>query len=116
MPDRELIDRYERLRERHRRVVEDLVPVLEAMAVASIGDVLPGAHRLEVEGRINEDWIPVLRIHRVVDERGAVLFDVSEGNDDERIEETIDEVGVEYLDLLLDLTGDDYMGTREVEA
>jgi hypothetical protein len=44
------------------------------------------------------------------------LFDVAEGRDDERVEETIDEVGVEYLDLLLDLTGDDYMGSREVEV
>ena len=28
----------------------------------------------------------------------------------------IDEVGVEYLDLLLDLTGDDFMGSREIES
>lgn len=100
----------------YRSTVAQLVPVLEAMALDNIGDILPGAHRLEVEGRINEDWIPTLRIQRVVDEGGAVLFDVATGHGDERVEEMIDEVGVEYLDLLLDLTGDDYMGHREVDA
>ena len=51
---------------------------------------------------------------RVLDESGTVLFDVAFGHDDERVEALIDEVGVEYLDLPLDLTGDDYMGEREL--
>ena len=108
-------DDYERLLASYRSTAAQLVPLLEAMAVASIRDVLPGAHRLEVKGRINEDWIPTLRIQRFVDEGGAVLFDVATGHDDEGVEEMIDDVGVEYLDMLLALTGDDYMGHREVE-
>ena len=71
---------------------------------------------IDVHGRVNEDWIPVLRIQRVLDEHGAVLFDIEVGHDDPVVEEGIDEVGTEYLDLLLDLTGDDYMGDRTIDC
>lgn len=46
---------------------------------------------------------------------GGVLFDVDEGHDDPRVEAAIDEVSTEYLDLLLDLTGDTYMGASVIE-
>jgi hypothetical protein len=42
-----------------------------------------------------------------------VLFDASRGAELD-VEEVIDEVGTEYLDLLLDLTGDAYMGHHEL--
>lgn len=116
MPDPQLVAEYERARARYRSSVEQLVPLLERVALESMRDLLPDAHRLDVEGRINEDWIPTLRVQRVLDERGAILFDVAFGHDDERVEALIDEVGVEYLDLLLDLTGDDYMGSKAVQA
>jgi hypothetical protein len=85
------------------------------MALTNISDVLPGAHELEMVGRINEDWIPTLRIQRVLDKNGAVLFDIGFGHDARLVEEMIDEVNTEYLDLLLDLTGDDYTGTRTID-
>ena len=44
-----------------------------------------------------------------------MLFDIEAGHDDPVVEEGIDEVGTEYLDLLLDLTGDDYMGDRTID-
>jgi hypothetical protein len=44
-----------------------------------------------------------------------VLFDVAQGAD-RAVEDAIDEVGTEYLDLLLDLTGDAYMGHHELIA
>lgn len=116
MPDQQLVAEYVRRLIDYRSAAAQLVPLLNQMAFGSLRDVLPGAQRLDVEGRINEDWIPTLRIQRVVDERGAILFDVAFGHDDERVEEMIDEVGVEYLDLLLDLTGDDYMGAKEIEG
>ncbi len=116
MRQQELIGDYERLLATYRDTVARLVPVLETMALESVREVLPSAHRLEVEGRINEDWIPILRIQRVLDESGVVLFDIGTGHDNERVEEMIDQAGVEYLDLLLDLTGGDYMGHREIEA
>jgi hypothetical protein len=62
-----------------------------------------------VLGAMNEDWASVLRIRRVLDASSGVLFDVTVGADPE-VEEVIDEVNVEYLDVLLDLTGDRYMG------
>jgi len=116
VPDPQLLDEYERRLAAYRTSVEQLVPLLGTIALASLRDVLPGSHTLEVEGRINEDWVPTLRVQRVVDEEGAVLFDIAFGHDDERVEEMIDEVGVEYLDRLFDLTGDDYFGHHEIEA
>jgi hypothetical protein len=74
-----------------------------------VADVLPGAHELEVHCEINEDWIPVLRIRRVLDAGGRLLFDVEEGAA-RRVEDMVDEVNVEYLDRLLDLTGDQPFG------
>jgi hypothetical protein len=71
--------------------------------------LFPSATTVEVEGWMNEDWLRVLRVRQVLDGNGVVLFDASRGADLE-IEEAIDEVGTEYLDLLLDLTGDAYMG------
>lgn len=84
MPDRQLVTEYEHWLGSYRTSVEQLVPLLVEMALAGLRDVLPGARRLEVEGRINEDWIPTLRVQRVVDEDGAVLFDVAFGHDDFR--------------------------------
>ncbi len=46
---------------------------------------------------------------------GTLLFDVEDGDDDPRVEAAIDEVDTEYLDLLLDLTGDTYMGASVIE-
>lgn len=46
---------------------------------------------------------------------GTVLFDVEVGHEDARVEQAIDTVNSEYLDLLLDLTGDSYMGPSVVE-
>lgn len=115
MPDMALSTEYDRARNEHRGAVEVLVPLLVRMALASIAEVLPGAHELEVEGRINEDWIPILRIQRVLDDDGRVLFDVGFGHDDRVVEDMIDEVGSEYLDLLLALTGDDYMGAKTID-
>jgi hypothetical protein len=114
MPDPDLVATYERLLEAHRRAAADLVPVLEELALATIREVLPDADRLQVHGEFNEDWIRTLRIQRIVDDDGTVLFDGALGHPDEQVHAMIDEVGVEYLDVLLDLTGDEYMGWHEV--
>jgi hypothetical protein len=114
--DRLLADRYQQLLSEYRRVVGELVPVLENIAVARIRESIPKAYRLEVLGEYNEDWLPTLRIQRVFDGDGAVLFDIGSGHPNSAVEEAVDEAGVEYLDLLLDLTGDDYLGLREIEG
>lgn len=84
------------------------------IAVDTIADVLPGAGELEVLGEVNEDGLPILRIQRVVRMDGSVLFDIETGHEDRAVEDTIDQVNSEYLDLLLDLTGDDYMGRKTI--
>ena len=76
--------------------------------------VLPGASVIEVHGEFNEDWLRTLRIRRVLTADGTVLFDVEEGHEDPQVETAIDEVNTEYLDLLLDLTGDTYMGASAI--
>ena len=64
---------------------------------------------------MNEDWVPTLRVQRVLDARGSVLFDTREGHDDSAVEDAIDEVDIEYLDVLIELTGDDYMGRHTID-
>lgn len=115
MPDAALVAKYRRARDDYSRAGQDLEPLVIRMALDRIAELVAGAHTLEVHGRVNEDWIPVLRIQRVLDEDGVVLFDIEVGHDDPVVEEGIDEVGTEYLDLLLDLTGDDYMGDRTID-
>jgi hypothetical protein len=47
---------------------------------------------------------------------GRVLYDAEVGHDDESVEKVIDEVNVECLDLLPDLTGDEFMGSQTIGA
>ncbi|MBK9177967.1 MAG: hypothetical protein IPM45_00105 [Acidimicrobiales bacterium] len=114
MPSPELIAAFDAASERHSVAVADLVPLLVEMALAIVADVLPGADALETEGEMNEDWIFTLRIQRVLDADGGVLHDIDAGHDDPEVEHRIDEVGVEYLDLLLDLS-DDHLGRKIIE-
>jgi hypothetical protein len=93
-----------------RREVDARLTELAQRAVATtLQSVLPAATSVVVLGAMNEDWASVLRVQRVLDAAGAVLFDVTVGADWE-IEDVVDEVNVEYLDVLLDLTGNRYMG------
>ena len=55
------------------------------------------------------------RRQRVISLDGRVLYDIGFAAGDE-VEEMIDAVGIEYLDLLLDLTGDDYLGAKSIDA
>jgi hypothetical protein len=116
MPSPELIDAFRRAKEAHTNAGQELVPLLASMALATARDVLPEAACLEVSGELNEDWLPILRIQRVLDDSGTVLFDVGVGHDDETVESAIDDVNIEYLDPLLELTADDFMGERIIDA
>ncbi len=90
------------------------MPLLIEMALSTVAEALPGTTVLETEGEMNEDWLFTLRIQRVFDADGGVLYDIGVGHDDPEVETRIDEVGFDYLDLLLDLTGDDYLGRKTV--
>lgn len=115
MPQTALTDEYNSVRGEYEKAARALVPLLIEMALESIAEVLPGAHELDVVGEINEDWIPILRIQRVLDDDGGVLFDIAFGHHEEAVEDLIDQVGSEYLGLLLDLTGDDFMGAKTID-
>ncbi len=114
MPSPSLIAAFDAAQQRHAEAVVGLVLLLIEMALTTIAEVLPGATVLETEGEMNEDWLFTLRIQRVLGTDGAVLYDIGIGHDDPEVETRIDEVGFEYLDLLLDLTGDDYLGRKTV--
>jgi hypothetical protein len=115
MPSPALVGQYKRAMAEYEQRVAALGPLLIRMAIETVADVLPGAQALKVFGEINEDWLPILRIQQVLDAKGRVLFDVEEGHDDRRVEDTIDKVNAEYLDLLLDVTGDEFMGLKMIE-
>jgi hypothetical protein len=112
MPSPELIAAFDAANERHTAAVAELVPLLVEMALASIAEVLAGASVLETEGEMNEDWVFTLRVQRVLDAAGEVLYEDTAGHEDPDVETTVDEVGVDYLDLLLELTGDEYLGRK----
>ena len=114
MPSPSLIENFNAAQQRHSAAVAELVPLLIEVALATVIEVLPGATVLETEGEMNEDWLFTLRIQRVLDADGGVLYDIGIGHDDSEVENRIDEVGCEYLDLLLDLTGDAYLGRKTV--
>jgi hypothetical protein len=114
MPSQELTTAFDAASQRHVAAVADLVPLLVEMALASVAEVLPGTETLETTGEMNEDWAFTLRIRRVLDAGGGVLYDVEAGHDDAEVETMIDEMGVDYLDLLLDLTGEEYLGRKTV--
>jgi hypothetical protein len=111
MPSTQLTTAYRVAVVRHDEARRTLVPLLEQMAIETVADVLPGAANLQAVGEVNEDWIPTLRIERVLTTSGEVLFDASDGHPERAVEEAVDMVNVEYLDVLIDITGDDYMGS-----
>ena len=115
MPSPALANEFEATRSEHASASATLVSLARRMALESVAEVVPGANALEVFGWVNDDGIPVRRIRRVLDEHGEVLFDIDVGDDNRGVEDTIDEVGSEYLDLVLDLTGGDYMGAQRIE-
>jgi hypothetical protein len=114
VPDQALLDALRAADARHTAAVDEFVPLLIEVALATVADVLPGAEVLETNGEMNEDWAFMLRIQRVLDRDGTVLYDVTVGDDDRQVEGTIDTVEHEYLDVLLDLTGEDYFGAQQI--
>lgn len=108
--------RFERARGAHANAVAALGPALIARALAEVAEVLPGTTSLEVLGETNEDGIDILRIQRVRNAAGDVLYDVDGGHSDRAVEDRIDHVGSEYLDYLLDMTYGSYFGEHVLEV
>lgn len=115
MPNQELVAEFNRTRDQWDALGLALAPLAEQLAFHTVADVLPGATVIEVRGEINEDWLRILRIQRVLSLTGEVLFDIGEGHDDRRVEDAIDLVNADHLDLLIDLTGDLYMGNHTLD-
>ena len=115
MVDPELEAQFGRVLSEWQALGATLAELAERLAVETLVDVLPGASVVEVYGEFNEDWLRTLRIRRVLSADGTALFDVEEGHEDPLVEAAIDEINSDYLDLLLDLTGDTFMGASTVE-
>lgn len=110
MPDAHLVSDYHNAMRRHRAARDEVVPLLRRLALGTLADVLPGASTIDALGELNEDWIPTLRVQRVRDADGRVLFDGDTGHADRAVEDAVDLVDIEYLDVLIDLTSGEYMG------
>jgi polysaccharide pyruvyl transferase WcaK-like protein len=115
MPNQDVVAEFRRARDQWDALGQALAPLAERLAFQTVADLLPGAAVIEVRGEVNEDWLRILRIRRVLSGEGDVLFDLTVGHDDPRVEDAIDEANADYLDLLLDLTGDLYMGNHTLE-
>ena len=115
MVDPELEAGFSRVLDEWQTLGRALAELTERLAVKTLAGALPGASVVEVHGGFNEDWLRTLRIRRVLTADGTVLFDVEEGHDHPQVEAAIDDVNTEYLDLLLDLTGDTHVGASTIE-
>lgn len=115
MPDAVLAAQFRRGRADYEQAGLVLAPLTARMALETVADVLPATSALQLRGEYNEDSLPILRIERVLDQAGRVLYEAAEGHPDPRAEETIDQVNTEYLDLLLDVTGDAYLGSTTID-
>ena len=115
MPSPDLVAEFKLTRDQWDALGQALAPLAERLAVETVADALPEAKVIEVRGEINEDWLRILRIQRVLSVTGEVLFDATEGHNERWVEDAVDEANAEYLDLLLDLTGDLYMGNSAIE-
>lgn len=116
MVDPELEAEFGRILGEWQALGRTLAELCERLAIETVVNVMPGAAVVEVLGEFNEDWLRTLRIRRVLTAADTVLFDVDEGHDDPQVEAAIDYVNTEYFDLLLDLTGDTYMGASAIES
>lgn len=114
MVDQELEAEFSRVLEEWQALGRTLADLCDRLAFETLVDVLPGSSLVEVHGEFNEDWLRTLRVRRVLTADSTVLFDVEDGHDDPQVEEAIDNVNTEYLDLLLDFTGDAYMGASAI--
>jgi hypothetical protein len=114
VPSASLIEAFDAACARHSAAVAELVPLLIEMTFEFVTEMLPRADVLVVQGEMNEDWAFTLRVQCVLDRQGGVLYDIEIGHADPAVEDTIDQVGVDYLDPLMHLTGDKYLGRSSI--
>lgn len=116
VPDYELRSRYRTLLDQHSRLGRELTEMVQSVIIDLLREVLPGASAVEVHGQINEDWLSALRVQRALDETGTVLFDVETGHPDRAVEDLIDRLDTEFLDHLVYLAPDAYLGHHTLGA
>jgi hypothetical protein len=109
-PDYEMRSQYRAMLDQHSRLGRELVDVLPAVVIDLLREVLPETSTVDVHGEVNEDWLTVLRVERVLTNDGAVLFDSTTGHPDRAVEDLIDRINTEFLGELIYLAPDDYLG------
>lgn len=77
MPSGTLMEAFRRAHEAHTAATQALVPLLARMVLETMRMSYREWARLEVLGELNEDWLQTLRIQRVLDHGGVVLFEVA---------------------------------------
>lgn len=103
---------FERARDAQANAVEALVPALIARALAEVAEMLPGTTSIEVLRETNEDGPDTLRVQRMRNAAGDVLYDIDTDHPDLAVEDRIDHVGYKDLDQLLGITYGTYFGAH----
>lgn len=109
-PDYDLRSRYRDGLDRHSRLGRELVELLPAVSIDLLREVLPRTAAVEVYGEMNEDWLTVVRVERVLSPDGDILFNTTTGHPDRAVEDLIDRIDTEFLDHLVHLAPDAYLG------
>jgi hypothetical protein len=115
-PDHELRERFQMLLDRQAEIRSGLLEKLPAVVIDLLREGLPGTIAVEIHGEVNEDWLTIARVERVLGRGGTLLFDAAAGHPDRHVEDLVDEVGSELLDILVDLAPDTYLGRHTLRA
>lgn len=66
MPNQDLVAEFKRTCGHWDALGQALAPLAERLGAETVADAMPAAKVIEVRGEINEDWVRLLRIQRVL--------------------------------------------------
>lgn len=104
-------DAYESALRSYRQAQAALEVALMEMASSAIGRAVPAATSVEVQGELNLDGAWTLRISRILGPAGEVLVGPL-GECDASIVEVLEEIETDFLDALMDATGNRLVGVH----
>lgn len=113
MPTGTTIYAHSQTREAYYRARNEYALTLERMAAEAILELFEKADSVVLQGEDSYDSGPILRIQRILDNAENVLWDVEDPDED--FEDQLSEIEHEFLDALIDITGDDWYGENSLD-
>lgn len=92
-----------------------LAEMLEVVALGAVKHLFPAAHMITVKGSHGEEGEPRLRLQVILDADANVLWSGDNPADD-AVEDAISAIDMEYLDWLIDITGDEWFGQHDLDG